>query len=151
MSWMNTSNPLFCRGGSKWKFWQNDPVLNNYVAGIWCERATGDGLFRWRKCWIKDSYFGQKCQFQIKMPCWNCFLWMHHFSFQKMLTDGLESCGILVDYSDVFITRLDFHSDGTHSLQSIHWWASDAMLNFAFYVSMKKNSSTSWVAWGLVH
>ncbi len=26
-----------------------------------------------------------------------------------------------VDYFDVFINCLDSHSDGTHSLQSIHW------------------------------
>ncbi len=38
-----------------------------------------------------------------------------------MLTDGLEWCGLLVDYCDVFISCLDSHSDGTHSLQSIHW------------------------------
>ncbi len=38
----------------------------------------------------------------------------------KMLTDGLEWCGSLVDYCDVFISCLDFrHSDGTHSLQTI--------------------------------
>ncbi len=39
-----------------------------------------------------------------------------------MLTDGLEWCGLLVDYCDVFISCLDSHSDGTHSLQSIHCW-----------------------------
>ncbi len=38
------------------------------------------------------------------------------------LTDGLEWCGLLVDYCDVFISCLDSHSDGTHSLQRIHWW-----------------------------
>ncbi len=32
----------------------------------------------------------------------------------------------LVAYCDVFISCLDSHSDGTHSLQSIHWWASNA-------------------------
>ncbi len=32
------------------------------------------------------------------------------------LTDGLDWCGLLVDYSDVFISCLDSHSDGTHSL-----------------------------------
>ncbi len=26
---------------------------------------------------------------------------------------------------------LDYHPDGTHSLQRIHWWASDGMLNFS--------------------
>ncbi len=42
------------------------------------------------------------------------------FPLLKMLTDGLEWCGLLVDYCDVFISCLDSHSDSTHSLQSIH-------------------------------
>ncbi len=33
-----------------------------------------------------------------------------------------ESCGLLVDYCDVFISWLKSRSDGTHSLQSIHCW-----------------------------
>ncbi len=37
----------------------------------------------------------------------------------QMVIDGLESCGLLVDYCDVFISCLDSHSDGTHSLQRI--------------------------------
>ncbi len=40
-------------------------------------------------------------------------------------------CGLLVDYCDVFISCLDSHSDGTHSLQSIHWWGRDGMLHFS--------------------
>ncbi len=44
-----------------------------------------------------------------------------------------------VDYCDVFIICLDSHSDGTHSLQSIHWWASDVMLHFRF-VQMRVNT-----------
>ncbi len=47
--------------------------------------------------------------------------------------DILEMCGLLVDHFDVFISCLDSHSDGTHSLQRIHWWAGDVMLNF-FYL-----------------
>ncbi len=46
------------------------------------------------------------------------FLKTHSFSLNKMLIDGLEWCGLLVDYCDVFISCLDSHSDGTHSLQS---------------------------------
>ncbi len=42
-----------------------------------------------------------------------------------------------MDYCDVFISCLDSHSDGTHSLQRTHWWASDVMLNFTKSV-MKK-------------
>ncbi len=35
-----------------------------------------------------------------------------------------------VDYCDVFISCLDSHSDGTHSLQSIHCWDTDAETHF---------------------
>ncbi len=51
-----------------------------------------------------------------------CFLQMCSFWLHKMLVDGLEWCGLLVDYCEVFISCLDSHSDGTHSLQRIHWW-----------------------------
>ncbi len=45
-----------------------------------------------------------------------------------------------VDYCDVFIRCLDSHFDGTHSLQRIHWWASDVMLHFSESVLMKKQT-----------
>ncbi len=47
--------------------------------------------------------------------------------------------GLLMDYCDVFIC-LDSHSDGTHSLQRIHWWVSDVMLHFSKSVLMKKQT-----------
>ncbi len=47
-----------------------------------------------------------------------------------------------VDYCDVFISCLDSHSDGTHSLQSIHCWDTDAMLHF-YKSDEETNSSTS--------
>ncbi len=47
------------------------------------------------------------------------------FTNMQLLTskdvNGLEWCGLLVDYYDVFISCLDSHSDGTHSLQRIHY------------------------------
>ncbi len=44
----------------------------------------------------------------------------HSVSLHKTLIDGLmESCGLFVDYCDVFIGCLDSRSDGTHSLQRI--------------------------------
>ncbi len=64
-----------------------------------------------------------------------------------MLIDGLEWCGLLVDYCDVFISCLDSHSDGTHSLQRIHQWASKGMLHFS-KSDEETNSSTSWMADG---
>ncbi len=39
-----------------------------------------------------------------------------HLSLRKTLTDWCS-----VDYCDVFISCLDSHSDGTHSLQRIYW------------------------------
>ncbi len=40
-------------------------------------------------------------------------------TFHKSLIDGLRS--IIMNYCDVFISCLDSHSDGTHSLQRNHW------------------------------
>ncbi len=68
------------------------------------------------------------------------FSYRHSFLLHKALIDGLEMCGLLVDYCDVFISCLDSHSDGTHSLQRIHWWASDVMPNFSKSVPMKKRT-----------
>ncbi len=45
----------------------------------------------------------------------------HSVSLHKMLIDGLERCGLLMDYCDVLISCLDSHNGGTHSLQRIHW------------------------------
>ncbi len=68
------------------------------------------------------------------------FLQTHSFSLHKILIDGLEWCGLLLNYCDVFISCLDSHSDGTHSLQRIHWWASDVMLHFSKSGPMKKQT-----------
>ncbi len=45
---------------------------------------------------------------------------------------------LLVNYCDICISCSDSHCDGTHSLQTIHWWTSDMMLNFSKSFSMKK-------------
>ncbi len=74
-------------------------------------------------------------------------IYLTDFCFHKMLIDG--SCEVLVDYCDVFISCLDSHSDGTHSLQRIHWCASDVMLNICS--EEETNSSTLWMSWGWVH
>ncbi len=98
---------------------------------------------------IMDSCFGQKRRFDMKTSqWWICLSQTCSFSLHKMLTDGLEWCGLLVDYCDVFISCLDSHSDGTHSLQRIHWWASDGMLHSS-KSDEETNSSTSWMAWRL--
>ncbi len=87
--------------------------------------------------------------FLVKKTSWSiCLLQTHSFLLHKMFNVELESCGFLVDYCDVFISYLDSHFDGTHSLQRIHWWASDLMLNFSKSVLMEKNLSTFWIDFG---
>ncbi len=45
-----------------------------------------------------------------------------------------------VDYCDVLS---DSHSDGTHSLQSIHCWDTDAMLHFS---KSDEETNSSWMS-----
>ncbi len=90
----------------------------------------------------------------LKLKCLNdeFVSYKHSFSLHKTLTDGLERCGLLVDYCDVFISCLGSHSDGTHSLQRIQWWASDVMLHFS-----KSDEETNlrrkqtYLGWGWGH
>ncbi len=81
--------------------------------------------------WI--LYFSRKQRFEEKNILIMDFFSSQTWSFwlHKMLIVGLEWCGL-------FISCLDSHSDGTHSLQRIHWWASDEMLHFSKSVPVKK-------------
>ncbi len=56
-----------------------------------------------------------------------------------------SSCGLLW----CLFSCLDSHSDGTHSLLSIHWWGSDAVLHFSKSDEETK-SSTSWIDFGII-
>ncbi len=69
---------------------------------------------------IMDYGFIFSPEAMVKTPWWICFSQKHSFSLHKLLIDGLEWCGLLVNYCDVFISCLDSHSDGTHSLQKIY-------------------------------
>ncbi len=69
----------------------------------------------------------------------------HSFSLHKSLIDGLDRCGLLEVYYDVFIS-LDSHSDGTHSLKRIHWWACYISPNL-----FHKETNSSWMNWGWEH
>ncbi len=62
------------------------------------------------------------------------------FSLHKLLIDVLELCGLLVNCGDVLSAVLALNSDGTHSLQRIHWCASGVMQNFSKPVLMKKQT-----------
>uniref|UniRef100_A0A8C1XN77 Rho/rac guanine nucleotide exchange factor (GEF) 2 n=1 Tax=Cyprinus carpio TaxID=7962 RepID=A0A8C1XN77_CYPCA len=61
-----------------------------------------------------------------------CFLQTpNSYSHYKMLADGLDWSGVC------FISCLDSHSDGTHSLHRIHWRARDVMIHFYKSVLIK--------------
>ncbi len=123
---------------------QSKTALNKYVCGFWCERTTGDGCFHLRKrCYGFKPHIlaGNKLKTHW---WWICFLQTCSFWLIKMLWTGV------VDYCNVFISCLDSHSDGTHSLQGIHWGGSDVMLNFSKY-DEETNSSTFWMIWGWAH
>ncbi len=131
----------------QWK--QSKNSSKQICSGFWCETTTGEGFFHWRKHYY-GFVFGQKWWFYVKMSYWLiCFLQTRSFSFHKTLIDGLERCGLLVDYCDVFISCLDSHSDGTHSLQRIHWWTSDTKF-LQICSDEETNPTIAWMAWGWV-
>ncbi len=112
------------------------------VRWLWHESITGEELIHWRKHYYELWTHILAIRNGLQLKCLNGIFvaYRHSFLLHKTLTDGLEWCGLLVDYCDVFISCLDSHSDGTHSLQSIHWWTSDVMPNFSKSVSMKKQT-----------
>ncbi len=56
-----------------------------------------------------------------------------------------------VDYLWIIVMFLsDSHSDGTHSLQSIHCWDTDAETHF-YKPDEETNSSWTWMVWGWAH
>ncbi len=91
---------------------------------------------------IMDSYFVRKRQFKVKMSWWICFLQTCSFSLLK--TNWWTG---LVWIIVMLLSAVCTHSDGTHSLQKIHLWASDVMLHFS-KSSGETSSSMPWMAWG---
>ncbi len=118
----------------EWSTWlnftsQNSPKSSEQICGwILMWETTRDALFHWR--WNYGLLFKQ--WFEVKnVLMMDLCLTSSQLLAHNTLTDGLEWCGLLVDYCDVFISCLDSHSDGTHSLQSIHCWASDGIIHFS--------------------
>ncbi len=90
--------------------------------------------------WIIDSFcfvlfFVQKQRFEVKDVLMDLFLTnMHLFTSQDVnWWTGVVwiTCVLLWCFYQLF---------GTHSLQRIHWWASDGMLHFSKSVPMRKQA-----------
>ncbi len=117
---------------------QAKPVLNKYVGG----QKEMDIFIKGN---IMDSYFGQKQQFKIKMTWWICFLQTCSILLHKSLIDRHELMGSHVDYLlYVFFSCLDSHSDGTHSQQRIHWWASIIAKFLQIILTKKQTHQHIW-------
>ncbi len=80
--------------------------------------------------WTEDSYFSNGLKLKhLNNGLVFIFLQACSFCLLQMLTDGLEWCGLLwCFYQTLILTApihcrasIGSHSDGTHSLQSIHW------------------------------
>ncbi len=83
---------------------------DKYISWPWCEKKIEDALFHWSK-WITGLYYTSQ----------DINWWMRG------------------DYCDVFLSAVwTFNFDGTHSLQTTQWWASDVMVNFSKSVWWRK-------------
>ncbi len=127
---------------------QSKTVLNRYVGGYWYKRTTWEGKGVDMLLWTIDWQFGKKRQFKVKTP-----LMMNWIITNTQWIDGLETCGLLVDYCDVFISCLDSHSDGTHSLQTQQapdvyvtsgWCWTWRRTDVAFWLKMKIGLTSIW-------
>ncbi len=59
----------------------------------------------------------------------------------KLFGSCMDCLWIIVMY---FISFLDSHSNGTHSLQRIHWWASDVMLSKSVPMKTQTQHRNGW-------
>ncbi len=83
---------------------------------------------------VQNSY-KQICQWISNyLFCEVLWIIINSFLLYKTLTYRLESCGLHLDYC------LGSHSDGTLSLQRIHWWANYVMLNLSKFVLINKQT-----------
>ncbi len=117
--------------------WKVYPLLSSHIKTQTFVQNCLD-CFLLEKCLI-CAYFSPDSDETICFSMEKAMLWIED-SRHLSPAHWLEWCGLLVDYCDVFIGCLDSHSDGTHSLQRIHWWASDVMLHFSKSVMMEKTN-----------
>ncbi len=88
---------------------QNRSKQIQHVGRFRCERISENWCFYWRKrCYIDYGYLGRSDGLKY-----------------KHLNNVFDSCK-----SRILMAHILAHSDGTHSLQRIHCWASDVILQF---------------------
>ncbi len=77
---------------------------------------------------------------------WICFL---QTDLLHKIWHGLYFCDLLVDYCDVFISCLDSHSDGTHSLNL--FWCRNKLIYILDGMSVCKYVSKYDFFWSTIH
>ncbi len=117
----------------KWK--QSKTVLNKNVVDFYVRGQQG--LFHWRKCYFKLRYLARINSLKLKASAKMSY---KHAVFTSQYINGWTgvvwiTCGPLWCFYQLFGL-----SDGTHSLQRIHRWASGIMLNLAKTFLIKKQT-----------
>ncbi len=127
----------------KWKL--SKTILNKYVGGFWCGKATDFitggriiidyGLVFWPEAMVWNG------------AMMDLFLTNMQLLFHKMLIDGLEWCGLVVDYCDYQLFGLSFwRHPFTAQDPLMSKWCDTKCLQICS--DEAPNSSTSWMAWG---
>ncbi len=83
-------------------------LLNMYVHLMW--DGQGDGLFHWRQCYYWIRILAKSNDLMLKHFNDGCFLQTSSVSHHKMLTDGLEWCGLLM-FTFMHLADAFIHSD----------------------------------------
>ncbi len=92
---------------------QDKTVQNKYVAGFWCERRQEEHFIT--EGWVIVDY---GLVFELKMSWWICF----SFCLLQMLTDGLEWCGLLWCFYQLFGLSFWRHPFTAEHPLLRHWW-----------------------------
>ncbi len=88
--------------------------LNKYVDEFWCERTTWDGPFQWRK-----HYYGLWTRV---WPEQYYLLQTHSFSLHRVLFGGLDSCGLLWCFYQLFGLSFWRHPFTAEDPLVSKWW-----------------------------
>ncbi len=109
--------------------------------GYLCQAAT-QTVLKSRNSHVINACCTETCQ-KVSVTDWepvSLSAFTEEAMYSRCTTLQQYTHTLLVDYCDVFISCLKLHSDGTHSLQRIHWWTGDVMLHFSKSVLMKKQT-----------
>ncbi len=106
--------------------------------------TTGDWLFHWRK-----HYYGSRSHIfgsgvRLKTLWWICFLQTHSFWLHKTIIDGLEWCGLLWCFYQLFGLSFWRHPF-TAEDPLVRLWCK------AKFLQIWWRTSTSWMAWWWAH